>query len=320
MSERETVTDLAAAPPEPPEPPRRRLRVRHYAAMVAILAIVGVAAWLIVARFQRGYQYRAEVKAVLTPLASGDPAAVEALYREASPRFQRILINDKFLDLADRIHQTLGGFQRIVDVVEVERTSTIAGRATRVVVVLDFARGRTRGEVSFLLDEKADQERLLGVSIDIPEHLVAHSRELEFAARLAAPPEVLEAVERIARLLEEGKVREIHGAASEAFKRTVSEVALAELTERYEDELGDFVKLVSIVTSAQSGNRDRARVQALLEYQKRRTTATFEFQQVDDTWQLLAFQVVVPEPLSPRSGPPPEPDERPSDEPEDDEP
>lgn len=317
MTERETVTDLAAAPPEPPEPPRRRLRLGHWAAMIAVLAIVGAAAWLIVTRFQRGYQYRKEVKEVLVPLASGDPAAVAALYRDASPRLQRILMDDKFLDLGDRIHKTLGPFQQIVDVVEVERTSTVAGRATRVEVVLDFAEARTRGEISFLLDDRSKTERLLGVSIDIPAPLASAAERLDHAAREAAPAEVLEAVERIARLLQEGKVGEIHGAASAAFKTTVSEQALADLTRRYEDELGDFVQLVSIVSSAISGNRDRARVQALLEYQKRRTTATFEFQQVSGTWQLLGFQIVVPEPLSPRSGPPPAPDERPSDDPDD---
>jgi hypothetical protein len=302
--ERETVTDLAAAPPEPP-PPTRRSRLGHYLAMAAVLIIVAAAAWLILVRFKDVREYRAEVEAILGAMTSGKPDDAEAVYNAASPRLKQIMILDAFVDLADRMHQTLGGFERIVTVSEVAHMSTVAGRAVQVKLDLRFARATSRGELSFLYDGERKEWVLLGVMVDIPPHLEGRAAELEAQAeRLRAPDVVIEAVERICRLLQEGRIAEIHGAAAPAFKTTVSEEALRHLTEQHSEELGGFVGLVKVLSSAQHKDKNRARVQALLEYHKRRTTGTFEFQQLDDEWHLLAFKVNVPEPFSPLSGPP----------------
>jgi hypothetical protein len=289
-----------AAPGAPA--PRRGRRLRGWLATLAILAIVGAAAWLIVARLRKGYEYRAEATAVLTELASGDPARVRAVYDAASPRFKQTLIVDKLLDLADRMHGTFGGFRRVLDVTRVRSTRTVDGRAADVEVLVEFDRGRTTGSLAFVR-EPDGATRLLGFAIEIPEgELEAKARALAAEQkRTAAPEVVVAAVEEILRHLQEGQLDAVRAGAAPAFRTSVSAEALADLTRGHAQELGGFVRLVKVVSSALSPAHDRARVQALLEYERRRTTATFDFQNVGGGWQLLAFQVDVVAPSPTRA-------------------
>jgi hypothetical protein len=313
--ERETATNLAAAPPEPPVAPRRS-KLPHLVATVAILAIAAGAAWSIVRRLESGYRYREEVTAVLRELASGDPAKVEALYRDAAPRFKQSTIVDGFLELGDRVEQTLGGFREVVDITEVERASTVAGATTRVRVEAAFAKARVDAEVSFLADAVAaggtPRQRLLGVTIAIPEANQELARLVERSPLGPAPADAVAVVRAVAELLREGRV----GAEAPAAGAPAIEPAVVAELRAAHPELGGFVGLVEIIASAQGAAKDRARVQALLAYQRQRTTATFTLARRDARWALVDVALDVPAPVATRSGPPPAPDPRGDDAPD----
>ena len=71
------------------------------------------------------------------------------------------------------------------------------------------------------------------------------------------------------------------------------------LLDSHRSEMGNFIRVLAVISSAQNANKDRARVHALLQYEKAKTTGTFEFMHIGTEWKLYGFKVVVPEPLVP---------------------
>ena len=92
----------------------------------------------------------------------------------------------------------------------------------------------------------------------------------------------------------EGRTERGARAASPVFKGSVSLEAFKAVLQSHRAELGNFVRVLGIISSAQSPDRDRARVQAVLEYERGKTTGTFEFMRLDAAWRLLGFKVVIP--------------------------
>jgi hypothetical protein len=92
----------------------------------------------------------------------------------------------------------------------------------------------------------------------------------------------------------EGRADEVHEGASPVFKGSVTLDEFKGVLQSHRAELGNFVRVLGIITSAQSPDRNRARVQALLEYEKGKTTGTFEFMRIASSWRLLSFKVVIP--------------------------
>jgi len=78
------------------------------------------------------------------------------------------------------------------------------------------------------------------------------------------------------------------------------------LLDSHRSEMGNFVRVLAVISSAQNEAHDRSRVQALLQYEKAKTTGTFEFMRIGSEWKLYGYKVVVPEPLLPPEpvGPP----------------
>ncbi len=289
----------AAAPtattvPTAPERGGRRLRI---ALVLGLLAAAGLTIWFFFFReSSTSTEFREKVEQVFVDLNDGK---AEKVYEDASFRFKQTLLVDKFVDMADQMRQTLGKWVAVTEVIDVDRAATVAGMTARVELELEFEEASTVGEMSFHRDKKGEW-RLLGMSVQIPQELQprADAAEREYK-RLKAPDEVIEQFNQILDAVREGKAAAIHERASPSFREQRSVEQFQHLLDSHRSEMGDFVRVLAVISSAQNANKDRARVHALLQYQKAKTTGTFEFMRVGPEWKLYGFKVVVPEPFVP---------------------
>jgi mono/diheme cytochrome c family protein len=292
------ATDARGSPAASAAPtttaPRVRGRKRRLALALSVL-VLGAGAVAAVVYLSGTYRqeraFQREAERVLTQLSDG---SAEDVYEQASPRFQQTLIIDKFLDLIGRMRSTLGRFVRVSDVIGVEPAAGVAGMTARVLLELDYERGSTVAALSFHR-ARDGAWRLLGFGVEIPTALQKQAAALDAKGlREGAPPEVIELVRSILEGVREGRITEVHAAASPGFRGTVSIEGFQAMLQAHQAQLGNFVRVLGVVSSARNPDRDRARVQAILEYDKGKTTGTFEFMQVEGSWRLLNFKVVIP--------------------------
>lgn len=268
---------------------RRRLALALVILVLGSAAVAGVA--FLSGEYRQERAFKREAERVLAQLSDG---SAEDVYEQASPRLQQTLIVDRFLEQVARMRATLGRFVRVADVIDVEPAVGVAGMTARVVLELDFERGTTIGALSFHR-ARDGAWRLLGFGVEIPVALQPRAAALEAQAqRQGAPPEVIALVHSVLQGVREGRISEVHDAASPVFKGTVSIQAFQTMLQSHRAQLGNFVRVLGVVSSARSPDLDRARVQAILEYEKGKTTGTFEFIQVDGDWRLLNFKIVIP--------------------------
>lgn len=296
----------AAAPTAttvPAAPERGGRRRRRIALLLVILAAVAVLVWFFFFREPASSAaFRTEVETIFQKL---DEGKAEEVYDKASFRFKQTLLVDKFVDMVDQMHQTLGTFRAVSKVIDVDRATTVAGPTARVQLELEFAEATTTGEMSFHRD-RAGKWNLLGMSVQIPEGLQGKAEKAKREdKRLKAPDEVIEQFNQILDAVREGKAAAIHERASPTFRQQRTVESFQHLLESHRAEMGNFVRVLAVISSAQNADKDQARVQALLQYEKAKTTGTFEFMRIGSEWKLYGFKVVVPEPLLPPEPPGP---------------
>jgi hypothetical protein len=297
----------AAAPtattvPAAPERGGRRWRLGLALLLVALAAI---AIWFFFFRETRSSaDFRKRVEDVFAELEKDDKS-IEAVYNGASFRFKQTLLVDKFVDMVHQMHETLGKFVEVSEVLDVDRANTVAGMTARVQLELEFEKASTTGEMSFHRD-RAGKWRLLGMSVQIPKDLEDEAEEAKRDyKRLKAPDEVIEQFNQILDAVREGKAADIYQRAAPSFREGRNVESFQHLLDSHRSEMGNFVRVLAVISSAQNDDHDRARVQALLEYEKAKTTGTFEFMRIGAEWKLYRFVVVVPEPLLPPEPPGP---------------
>jgi hypothetical protein len=278
------TTTTAAAPGR-----RRRLVLALVLLVLGSAAVAGV--MILSGDYQQERVFKQEAEAVMEQLRDGK---AQQVYDAASARFQQTLIIDEFVDLVDRMNGTLGAFQRAREVTDLHRAASVAGMTARITLELEFENGTTEGQLSFHRAQDGSW-RLLGLSVDIPAELQTRADALEAQEhRLKAPAEVEALVQTILQSVREGRADEVHEGASPVFKGSVTLDEFKGVLQSHRAELGNFVRVLGVITSAQSRDRNRARVQALLEYEKGKTTGTFEFMRIASSWRLLSFKVVIP--------------------------
>lgn len=287
-----TATTVPAAPERGG---RRRLKV---SLVLLLLVASGIGAWFLLRETSTSTEWRLRVEKVFKELDKGGKA-VEDVYEKASFRFKQTLLVDKFVDMVDQMRVTLGKFKKVADVIDVDRAATVAGLTARIELELEFEHATTLGEMSFHRDRKGVW-KLLGLSVQIPpgrQH-AADVAERDYK-RLKAPDEVIEEFNQILDLVREGKAAAIHERASPSFRESRTVESFQHLLDAHRAEMGNLVRVLAVISSAQNANKDRARVHALLQHEKAKTTGTFEFMRVGPDWKLFGFKVVVPEPLLP---------------------
>jgi hypothetical protein len=299
MNHEEAIPSAAAptattVPAAPDRGGRRRLRLGLLLLLVA--AVAAFALWFVLHEPRTSSEFRQKVEDVFHRLDKGE---AEKVYDGASFRFKQTLLVDKFVDMVDQMHQTLGKFVRVTEVVDVDRAATVAGMTARVQLELEFDKATTTGEMSFHRDRRGEW-KLLGMSVQIPPGRQDAAAEAQREdRRLKAPDAVIDQFNRILDAVREGKAAEIHGWASPSFQKSRTVESFQHLLDSHRAEMGNFVQVLAVISSAQNADRDRARVHALLQYEKAKTTGTFEFMRIGGEWKLYGFKVVVPEPLLP---------------------
>lgn len=287
-----------------PAAPERSGRRWRRALILLLLLAAGVLIWFFFFREPAtSTEFREKVEKVFQQLDKGE---AEKVYDHASFRFKQTLLVDKFVDMVDQMQKTLGKFVAVTEVIDVDRASTVAGLTARVQLELEFEKGTTTGEMSFHRDRRGEWN-LLGMSVQIPKDLQATADAAKREdKRLKAPDEVIDQFNQILDAVREGRAAEIHQKASPSFREQRSVEQFQHLLESHRSEMGNLVRVLAVISSAQNADKDRARVQALLQYEKAKTTGTFEFMRIGSEWKLYGFKVVVPEPLLPPepAGPP----------------
>jgi len=289
-----------------PAAPERGGRRRRLGLLLLVIAIAGLAIWFFFFREPKtSTEFRGKVETVFAELEKDDKS-IEDVYNKASFRFKQTLLVDKFVDMVHQMHETLGKFVEVSEVIDVDRAATVAGLTARVQLELEFEKASTTGEMSFHRD-RTGTWRLLGMSVQIPEELQRKADEVKRDyKRLKAPDEVIEQFNQILDAVREGKGADIYQRAAPSFREQRKVESFQHLLDSHRSEMGNFVRVLAVISSAQNEAHDRSRVQALLQYEKAKTTGTFEFMRIGSEWKLYGYKVVVPEPLLPPEpvGPP----------------
>ncbi len=275
---------------------RRSKRWRKWA--IAALVIGGLClalAWRL-GYFVHNPEFRAETETILRELTGGEASATAA-YDDGSFPFRETALVESFVDRADRLTKTLGTFEGIVSVEETEMLNTVRGHTARVAYELKFSLVQTPGELSYLRGSDGVW-RLLGFSIRVPSLLEEKVKKIDSEyERIKAPDEVLHLVDATLSDISAGKAVEVRNQASPPFRESKSEDEFLAMLARHDKELGRFQRRLAILKSGQNAAKNRATVSVLLQYEKNKTTGTFEYMKVDEVWRLLIFKVEIPEPL-----------------------
>lgn len=279
--------------------PGRRWKKR----ILTVLVLAGIALFLANNRgyFETQYGFQEETTKILGQLTGGAERAT-IVYEESSVplRESRLLASE--IDRAERLTKTLGRFHEIDSVEDVEMHDTIRGKTARIQYELRFANDiTTPGSLSYLRD-KGGEWRLLGYSIQVPMMLAAKVESIDSETkRIVAPAQVRKLLVTILEDTAKGLGDAIHEKASPPFQESSSKVQFQKMLALINKELGAFQHVLEFTKSDHNASKTRAKLTAILQYEKRRTTGTFEFIKIEneDEWRLLRFKVLIPEPLLP---------------------
>lgn len=294
--------DVAGAAPTttntPPAPSRLRKRIGLLVSLAVACAIgVGVYFWL--REPADSDEFRPQIEALFVHLDQ-DAGAREVYLNETAEEFKQTLVEDKFIDLVDRMQETLGPFVELTKITEVDRAASVAGMTARIRFEIAFKKADTTGEVSLLRTSKSLTWQLLGLGVAIPPELATKAADVERElARVRAPQEVIDKVEQILQALRDGKVADVRAEAAPVFQESQTVESFTALLAAHRAELGGYIAVLAIISSAQNPDKDRATVHALIQYEKAKTTGILQFMKVAGVWRLYGYKIVIPEPLLP---------------------
>jgi hypothetical protein len=294
-----------------------------------LVAFVLVFAWiagivLLQLRDSKKPDFRPLARKILIAIRDGREAAVWA---DASPRFQEVVREQRFIDDMADMKRTLGAFREISAVNDTIVTTGASGRIGRVALMLRFDKGRARANVSFHRD--AGRWKLLGIAVDAPPELPITQESRKERSELpeevlAAAIEVLQAGNvdltgisdgRAPSGRDQGRERERPAAstpeadrdlrsnevwlqASDVFHSSASQLEFARLQRERHQRLGNFVRLIEYKSGSKKYGDLSATFTGLVEYESGVVSAALNFGRVEERapWLLNSFKVVLPMP------------------------
>ena len=285
-----------------PVPKTRKSRVLFRSVIVGFLVVAG---WVIGLVW---WQLRGTAKPDLRPLADeilGELRDREyhKVYSEASPRLQERLLEITFAQEMADLNKTLGDYENVVAVPNLEVLAGSKGRTARVDLQLRFA-GSTKdvkGNMSFHYEDK--EWRLLGLSVEVPPDIVAkatsHDSKLD---RMKGDDVVLAHAVVALVALDRGNSDTVWERADEPFKIAVAKDSFRELEQQRRKELGRFVCITKVLanTTAPGGRSDMLDLEIAYEHAAAiRATFSFVKRGADETWRLGAYKPIMPKPRDP---------------------
>ena len=280
---------------------RGRLLVRS-----VVVGFVLVATWIavIVGLQLHGNDipdFRPTAEHILVEIGRGS-AAIGEVYEKASPRFQEMVRKERFIDEMTDLNTTLGAFTEVTSINDTLVTNGPGGQVGRVSLTASYARGISKGSISFHYDQ--GRWKLLGIGIEIPAEL--HITQAQREQRVAACKDsgdrktcdVRDAAETILELLRDGKADAVWEAAGPVFRQQETRPQFAAIQEEHREALGAY-KRILVVTEAKVIAGTSATFDVVTEFEKSSgVRVVFGFERASKTtpWQLRSFKLVVPMP------------------------
>jgi len=298
VSERagETFTHLPVASAVFPKTRSGRVMVRS-----VVVSFLLVFSWISVIvglqlRRPRAPDFRPLAQATLIALRDGKSHEV---YREASTRFQEVVLEETFVTQVDDLNRTLGAYQEVTAVLDLETGRGPGGRTGRIDFRVEYEKGPTRGSLSFRWEEK--RWKLLGFSIDIPPLIVAvASSEAMRAKRVEGPrDELRRAADEILMLSAAKDYDAIWNRSALGFQQSISLENFREIEADRRRVLGPYLRILNVTSAIQNPSQTGASLQVLIQFEKATITGSFEFTKISDAWKLVFYKLVLPLPRVP---------------------
>ncbi len=280
----------------PVVPRTRRGRVM---ARSVILSFLLVFSWIAVIvglqlRHARPPDFRPLAEGILVSLRDGRASDV---YKQASIRFQEVVLEDTFVAQMADMNRTLGPFQEISAVLETEINRGPGGRTGRVDARLEYANGSTKGSMAFRWE--GGRWKMLGIFIDVPKD-VAPATQQQREDRVKGPEEELRAAaQHILELSARNESEAIWNQAALGFQQSIALPNFKAIETDRRKVLGPFRRVLHVTSARQNPSRTGASLQLLIEFEKATITGSFEFTKIDDAWKLTFFKLVLPLPRVP---------------------
>ncbi|MEZ4361778.1 MAG: DUF4019 domain-containing protein [Kofleriaceae bacterium] len=328
----EGITELGASLHDLPAVTQsKRGRVLVRSMLVAYILVFAWIAGIVLLQLRDSGKpdFRPMARAILVAIRDGKTAEVWA---DASPRFQEVVREQRFVDDMADMRRTLGAFREIAAINETIVTTGPSGRIGRVTLTLQFDKGRARASVSFHRDER--RWKLLGIVVDTPPELPITQESRKVRAELpdevrASALEVLQAGNEAppsgpgpgpARpsptRTEEERDRQserVWDKGSRVFQSSTSKEEFVRLQRERHQTLGDFVRVIEYRSGSKKYAELNATFTGLVEYRSGVVSVSLTFGRTDELapWLLNSFKVVLPMPrpdeLVPEDQPEPAP-------------
>lgn len=288
------VGESLTALPLVPHTRRGRVMARN-----VILSFLLVFSWIAVIvglqlRHARPPDFRPLAEHILIAIRDGQSRDV---YRDASIRFQEVVLEETFVEQMADMNRTLGAFEEISAVLDTEINRGPGGRTGRVDVRLEYASGATKGSMAFRWE--GGKWKMLGIFVDVPKD-VAPATQAQREARVKGPQDELRAVaQRILEQSARGEVDAIWNQAALGFQQSIALPNFREIEADRRKVLGPFRRILNVTAARQNPSRTGASLQLLIEFEKATITGSFEFTKIDDVWKLTFFKLVLPLPRVP---------------------
>lgn len=296
------VSDLGASLTELPviaKTRRGRVLVRGLVVGLALVAIwIGVIVY---------FQLRSSNKPDLRPVAERILVQVrdgqfEQLYDASSPRFRELMIEERFLDLMEDLTRTLGRFVEIAAINDTLVTNGPGGRIARIDMLLQFEKGKAKSTLSLQWSE--GQWKMLGISVDLPEELIAvETSQAARKARVSDPTEVAAinaAARAVVQHLHDQRSDVVWAEASKTFQATIGQADFARVEAERREVVGPITRYLDTTFAQTNPSKSGATVVALVEYERAVATTRFGFERLagDSGWRLTSYKVILPMPLA----------------------
>src|SRR5688572_16761798 len=233
---------------------RKRAIIRNaLVAFVVIGAWIGALVWW-QSRKGEGYAFRKETQELMEQIRDGK---ADEVYEQTSPELQGRIVENRFLEKAAQINQTLGEFKGIKSTHDHGIDDSSSGRTGYVSARLEFARAETTVSLGWKWDDEAQRWRLLSYHFDIPQELRGQVPAPELAKpKREAPSEVVELTRTTLERIRDGKAAEVYAGAHKVFKGSVDLQRFLDLIDKRTREMGKFVRIIDFT---KTGKNERER-------------------------------------------------------------
>lgn len=293
----ESLTEL----PRVAKTRRGRLLVRSmFVAFVLVFAWISV----IVALQVRGTNipdFRPDAHRFLSELSKGS-AEIEAIYEEASPRFQEMVRKERFVEDMIDLNTTIGKYLEIAAVNESIVTTGPTGRVGRVSLTVAYEKGKSKASVSLHFHE--GEWKLLGIGVELPPEVQISQAQREERVQACKDPmdpkkcDVFVAANTILEQLRDGQAAQVWDAATSVFQKQEEKSRFVALQDYNQRVLGEYKRII-LVTEAKVIGGTHATFDVVTEYAKSNgVRAIFGFYRrvKGEPWKLRSLKIVLPMP------------------------